>query len=270
MRYPKSVKDRVDFLDTYKIDETLDSFHIFHMYPQRLAYPTGYVDSRYFILWGFNTDSMKKRNLGQHDALDLWEDSNDDMIVVSAKVSVAQIFADGSTLIKFRNKVRIFNNQSVSVFEYCKSIDQSPLGKAMKGLMEVRAVIEPILHPISLERSTQIQFSIPCAELEIAEDRLKNIQRDPNKEFVIAMNHVMYEDYLVNFDKNKTTSIWLQDIERLKGLSHDTRIILYTSYEESSIWKNPRSRPYLALFPTEVVHSPNELMEVYGVKHVKN
>jgi len=111
---------------------------------------------------------------------------------------------------------------------------------------------------ITLERITKIPMSIPRSELKVAEERLKNLKRDPNREFVIALNNVMYEDYLWHFGKNKTTSIWLQDIERLKGLSHDTRIVLYTSYRESSIWKDPRSYPYLSLFPTEEIHSPNE------------
>jgi hypothetical protein len=231
MRYPKAIQSKIDVLDTYSIDETLKSFHILHMYPGKLAYPNGYYDSRFFTLWGFNLDYKKKRNLGTHDSIELWESETKNQ----AKVSLIRIFADGSTIVRFVAPVSLELGQAVSVF----------------GSSSI----------ISLTRSTEFSLSSYNMDLEAADKRFKNLQRDPNKEYVIALNNVMYEDYLVHFKKNRTTSIWLRSIEQLKGLSHDTRIILYTSYKESSIWKNPVNRSYLNLFPKEEIHSPNEYGE---------
>jgi hypothetical protein len=129
MKYPTVVQARIDILNIYLEDQSLELFHIIHMYPGKLAYPTGYVDSRYFTLWGFNTDSMKKRNLGRHDGLDLWEDGDG---VISAKIASIQIFADGSTCIRFRHPVYIYLEQCATVAEQFRRVKNLIIGHPLE------------------------------------------------------------------------------------------------------------------------------------------
>ena len=60
MGYPKEVREQIEILDKYQVDDTLKAFDIFHLYPGELAYPDGYQDSRFFNLVGFNTKTMKR------------------------------------------------------------------------------------------------------------------------------------------------------------------------------------------------------------------
>ena len=95
MKYPKVVQAKIDFVfDAYMPNEKLERFDIFHLYPGKLAYPTGYTDSRFFELVGYNTSKMESRKLGRHDSLRFEEEA--------FKPHFLRIFADGSTLIKFR------------------------------------------------------------------------------------------------------------------------------------------------------------------------
>ena len=92
MKYPPEVKNRVDaIIGGYTECRELNRFNIFHLYPKELAYPDGYLDSRFFECVGFNTETMQKRNLGRHDAIDFRE---------GCSVSKAQVFADGAYLLK--------------------------------------------------------------------------------------------------------------------------------------------------------------------------
>ena len=92
MKYPKEVKEKIAIINEYEVSETLNKFNILHLYPGELCYPDGFYDSRFFELIGFNTQLMKKRNLGnRYDAIDFW-----DGIIISK----SQVYADGAFLIK--------------------------------------------------------------------------------------------------------------------------------------------------------------------------
>ena len=107
MKYPPEVQEKINVLNAYKENDELESFNIIHMYPKKLAYPTGYYDARYFELIAFNTSTMEKKSWGTHDAV-FFENG----IIVDRSI----IFADGSTLIKFKNFGQItFNSQAVSI-----------------------------------------------------------------------------------------------------------------------------------------------------------
>lgn len=95
MEYPKEVQEYVDFLSSYKENDKLIEFDIFHLYPKELAFPNGYYDSRFFDLVGFNTKKHEKKRLGSRDGLDFYSCSNKDIYIL-------RIFADGSTLVKFQ------------------------------------------------------------------------------------------------------------------------------------------------------------------------
>lgn len=97
-QYPQEVQVRIEILNLYEWDNELNCFDIIHLYPKELAYPNGYWEARFFKLIGFNTQTMTKRDLGKHDAIIY----NDDIVV-----ALSEIFADGSTLIKFKSSVKI-------------------------------------------------------------------------------------------------------------------------------------------------------------------
>ena len=96
--YPEEVQQRIAILDLYEWNEELDTFDILHLYPKELAYPNGYYSARFFELIGFSTKTLQKRNLGRHDAI-----IYNDKIVID----IAQIFADGSTLLRFESPILV-------------------------------------------------------------------------------------------------------------------------------------------------------------------
>ena len=107
MKYPPEVQERIDALNSYKENDDLNIFTSLHLYPLGLAYPTGYYEARYFNLIGFNDLLKEKRILGKRDAV-MYEGN------VIARVS--EIWADGSSLIAFRNKIKIFFDSQAIYF----------------------------------------------------------------------------------------------------------------------------------------------------------
>jgi hypothetical protein len=108
MKYPSEVKKYLDVLDKYTEDNDINEFSILHMYPQELAYPNGYYDSRFFELVGYNTEMMKFRRLGRHDGLSLDGDT--------PKIEIIRIFADGSTLIRFKKNIAVGMSQAAYIY----------------------------------------------------------------------------------------------------------------------------------------------------------
>jgi hypothetical protein len=106
MRYPKNVQHHIDNLKIYKENENLESFQLFHLYSGKTAYPRGYYDSRWFELIGYNYKTKEFKNLGEHDGLTL-----------EAQPDIIRIFADGSTVIRFKKDVLIYNTQDALIEE---------------------------------------------------------------------------------------------------------------------------------------------------------
>jgi len=104
--YPKEVQGKIDYLSKYKLDDTQKEFNILHMYPQELAFPNGFYDSMFFNLHLFNEINMTKRILKYHDELrfDTFID-----------IQIIRIFADGSTIIKFKSMHRCSTGQSITI-----------------------------------------------------------------------------------------------------------------------------------------------------------
>ena len=100
-QYPKEVQEKLKILDTYKENNTMNKFNLFHLYPKELAFPNGYYDSRFFELVGFNTTTMEKRNLGRHDGMNF--------SFGECVVDTAQVYADGAFLIKLKHLVKTDN-----------------------------------------------------------------------------------------------------------------------------------------------------------------
>jgi len=104
---PIEVQGYAKVLDNYKKSDSLEQFDIFHMYPGNICFPDGYYDSRFFKLVGFNTKTMEKRDLGDHDSID---------IELGVQVVMLRVFLDGSTLIKFDSLIETVGiTQAVSV-----------------------------------------------------------------------------------------------------------------------------------------------------------
>lgn len=108
MRYPAEVQKYIDVLKVYTENDSLSKFHIFHLYKDKLGYPNGYYDARFFILMGYNTETMEFKNLGFHDGMRFYDEA--------PAPDIIRIFADGSTLIRFRKPVEIGVCQEVSIF----------------------------------------------------------------------------------------------------------------------------------------------------------
>ncbi len=107
----EKIKKCIDFLDEYEENPKLEEFHILHMYPKENAYPDGYHDSKFFDLVIFNYNTMEKRTLKHHDGLIFTND---------VYLDIARIFVDGSTLLRFKNKVKLSGIfQDISI-EACK------------------------------------------------------------------------------------------------------------------------------------------------------
>jgi hypothetical protein len=95
-KIPKESQKHIDFLSKYKINNKLEWFNIIHLYGKELAFPNGYYDSRFFKLVGFNTKTMEKRIFEHRDGLHFRD---------YIPIKMVRIYADGSTLIRFRKFV---------------------------------------------------------------------------------------------------------------------------------------------------------------------
>jgi hypothetical protein len=99
--YPEEVWSMIKVLNEYReIDSPIfNKFDILHMYPQGLAYPDGFHDSRFFELWAFSTrDMVKFKSKRPHDEL---------RFTGHADMDIIRIFADGSTFIRFKTPRQI-------------------------------------------------------------------------------------------------------------------------------------------------------------------
>jgi len=106
--YPQEVLDKIGVLNTYTENKDLKEFDCVHMYPEELAFPNGYYDSRFFKLIGFNFDTHEKKDLGKHDGIDNFSKG---MIIRNLR-----IFADGSTFVRFAYKVKVTGHfQSIEI-----------------------------------------------------------------------------------------------------------------------------------------------------------
>lgn len=103
-KLPEKVQKHIAHLDNYVENEELNQFYILHLYPKKLAYPNGFYDSKWINIVGYNWISkddkitnMEKRDLGsRYDGIKFTE---------NVKVDIVRIFADGSTLIRFKSPV---------------------------------------------------------------------------------------------------------------------------------------------------------------------
>lgn len=107
-RYPPEVRYYLDLLDRYDVVpfDASREWNIVHLYPKGLAYPDGYYHARFFDLWMFNTETTEKAVIERRDGLSLGEE---------VEVKTIQILADGSTIVEFRQPVKIHPTQNVVV-----------------------------------------------------------------------------------------------------------------------------------------------------------
>lgn len=117
MKYPKETQPYIDLLDEYEINDELDSFDCFHIYPKELCVQgddiNGFVDSRFFDVIGFSFIRHQKKNLGRHDELDFLPYT----LYKPPEISRIRIYADGSTFIRFTKPVSFLSYQSAIIYE---------------------------------------------------------------------------------------------------------------------------------------------------------
>jgi hypothetical protein len=100
--------DYEEVFSRYTENPNLETANIFHLYDtkkQCAVKGDGYRDSRIFNCVAYNTETMEKVNLGEHDGIDL----------LSVDVLSVRIFADGSTMIKLLKEYRFSNTYSIVV-----------------------------------------------------------------------------------------------------------------------------------------------------------
>ena len=107
MEYPAEVQERINVLSEYTENNNLKECDIMHLYPGNIAFPDGYYDSRLFELVCYNSVTMEKRNLGNHDGIDTF----------GTEVIGVRIFADGSTMVKFKRPVLVVDSKCITVYE---------------------------------------------------------------------------------------------------------------------------------------------------------
>jgi len=112
MKMPKKTKEAISVLNRYDENDSLTKFNILHLYDDGYAYPDGYYDSRFFVLVGFNTVTMQKKNLGRHDAIDFWD---------GCVISKSQVYGDGAFLIKLDHMITNVGNTQMIYFKPSKA-----------------------------------------------------------------------------------------------------------------------------------------------------
>jgi len=94
----------------YTNDETLSQFDVLHLYDtKKECYKdnSGFHDSRHFNVIGFLRSTRKKKDLGRHDEINMYE--------ASKPISRIRIFADGSTMIIFKEPISVDQGQSLDI-----------------------------------------------------------------------------------------------------------------------------------------------------------
>jgi len=105
--YPPDVQKTIDMLkDRYAENPSLEAFNVLHLYPGKLAYPSGYYEARYFRLVGFNYEVHQRRDLGEHDGLRFHP---------AVVLRVSEIYADGSFVLGFEHPVKVALWQAAEV-----------------------------------------------------------------------------------------------------------------------------------------------------------
>ena len=107
--------DYKEVFDKYTENLKLIQIDILHLYDTKkecLRKNDGFQDVRHFSLWGFNTMTMEKVNLGKHDGIINMSDVNFHSV---------KVYADGSFMIKMKQLVSISNVQCL-MLENIKNI----------------------------------------------------------------------------------------------------------------------------------------------------
>ena len=95
-------------LDKYKEVEDMKLVNLIHIYYKELTKGNGIVNSRFFEVVGYNTETMEKMNLGRHDEIR-------EMSGYELPVKQIQVFEDKSTIIVFscQMKIEFWNTQTM-------------------------------------------------------------------------------------------------------------------------------------------------------------
>jgi hypothetical protein len=110
MRPQENKFNTQEVFDKYKTVEKLDSANIFHLYDtgkECMPDDSGYHDSRHFNVWAFNTNTMEKAFLGQHDG---FQTLSENILLSSVRV-----YADGSFFIRLKHPAKIGNYQCITL-----------------------------------------------------------------------------------------------------------------------------------------------------------
>ena len=111
MKIPKEAQEHIDGLNKYKENKNLETCNLIHIYSTnkfgagKKGQSIGFIDSKLFYVWCFDFDKMEKVKLENKDELNFNRDG---------EVDIIRIFVDGSTLVRFKKKVKIGFGQSLN------------------------------------------------------------------------------------------------------------------------------------------------------------
>lgn len=117
MKIPAEAREHIKVLDTYEINDDLETCNLVHLYDRgeygalEEGNSQGFVDSKMFDVWIFDFEAKQKRKLEFHD--ELWFPKYDG----ASPVEKIRIFADGSTLVRFSRKMKVGWGQSLQFDE---------------------------------------------------------------------------------------------------------------------------------------------------------
>lgn len=81
-----------------------DIFHLYDTGEECYQDNSGFVDSRQFTLWAFNTHRNEKCNLGNHDGI------RTDVFSSNLKLYMIRVYIDGSFFVRFTSPIYIDYN----------------------------------------------------------------------------------------------------------------------------------------------------------------
>jgi len=88
-------------LESYEVNDDMKKFNILHIYDtgeKCREDHSGFLDSRHFDLWAFNSETNEKRFLGRHDGIISYD---------GISVFIIRVFIDGSLFVRTTKMVSI-------------------------------------------------------------------------------------------------------------------------------------------------------------------
>ena len=104
----ETIQYHIDYLSRYTEVENMEKCDILHLYNTKKYWADNdwFYDAMMFDLWAYNTKTKQK--------IYLWE--KDEIMPYDCGIQMIRIFVDGSTLVRFKELVKIWWGQSMNFY----------------------------------------------------------------------------------------------------------------------------------------------------------